>query len=167
MESQHPIIFLDVDGVISNSRCVLYNFNPLDDFIFDDTEKELLPLEKRCVQLLKDLIIETGAKIVISSTWREEPTHFLYLKRIFDGDIIGSTLSLNDRGSEIAEWIERHNVVSYVIFEDSAAHHETINQAGLGNHLIKTLMSSEQGKYEEEGLTTNHCIVAKEMILQR
>lgn len=56
------IIFLDIDGVLNNQvdeeRSVIKIDHP-DDFI-----------SERCVTLLNELIENTGAKVVVSSTWR-------------------------------------------------------------------------------------------------
>jgi len=66
MENERPkIIFLDVDGVLSNSRCVMYTISK-DSALFD---KEMnYPLEIRCLKLLHKITKQSSAKIVLTST---------------------------------------------------------------------------------------------------
>lgn len=54
------IIFLDVDGVL-NTRKTIRRLNCCNEFIFVDTRKILR---------LRDIVERTGAKLVLSSTWR-------------------------------------------------------------------------------------------------
>ena len=51
------IIFLDVDGVLNCATT-------------KERVRDLLFVEDRKVQLLKELVDETGATIILSSTWR-------------------------------------------------------------------------------------------------
>lgn len=124
------IIFLDIDGVL-NSWTTGYKI----------TTKKL--------QLLNDLIEQTGAKIVISSSWRigsEDVNDFLdknfakkrnfrldnfkdatnreCIENIFYNDnIIGLTDTFGpSRGDEIKRWLDNHSdeVESYVIFDDDS-----------------------------------------------
>lgn len=113
------IIFLDFDGVITwpGSR---WNID----------------LEK--VKLLEQLIENTGAKIVVSSSWRHgtrngeefikyrilNSSHVpkqldencLFLKSIID--VTDSNGSM--RGDEIKRWVESHDVENYVILDDDS-----------------------------------------------
>lgn len=120
------IIFLDIDGVL-NSWASFYKI----------TTKKL--------QLLNDLIEQTGAKIVISSSWRigsNNVKEFLdknFSKSIFRLDTFkditnqecisnifyNNTIDLIDtfgpsRGDEIKRWLDNHSddVESYVILDD-------------------------------------------------
>lgn len=115
------IIFLDIDGVL-NSWATLYKIT---------TEK---------LQLLNDLIELTGAKIVISSSWRvgsKDVNDFLdknFSKRTFrldnsnqeliDNIFYKNTIGLTDtfgpsRGDEIQRWLNSHeDIESYVILDD-------------------------------------------------
>lgn len=121
------IIFLDIDGVL-NSWASFYKIT---------TEK---------LQLLNSLIEQTGAKIVISSSWRigsedvkdfieknfkksnfrldnfKDVTNHECIENIFYNDnIIGLTDTFGpSRGDEIKRWLDNHSddVESYVIFDD-------------------------------------------------
>lgn len=119
------IIFLDIDGVL-NSWASFYKIT---------TEK---------LQLLNDLIEQTGAKIVISSSWRigsKDVKDFLDKnfsnKRTFrldnpnqeliDNIFYNNTIGLTDtfgpnRGDEIKRWLDIYSddVESYVIFDDDS-----------------------------------------------
>ena len=114
------IIFLDFDGVISTPEC-RWNLDP----------------EK--ITLLEELIKETDAKIVVSSSWSvgsKTAEHFVnklfngwtnhtnsiitkdsvFIKAMYDvTDHMGS-----QRGDEIQRWLDAHKdeVESYVIFDD-------------------------------------------------
>jgi len=94
-------IFLDVDGVI--------NIPPYDEF------------DEACLDNLEYLIRETGAKVVISSSWREGDLELTknrfpdWLQKHIVGETVrgyhyvkkGSTMPLV-RGNEIKHWIDRH-----------------------------------------------------------
>ena len=123
------IIFLDIDGVL-NSWSAGYKI----------TTKKL--------QLLNNLIEQTGAKIVISSSWRigskdvkefleknfkkddfrldnfKDATNRECIENIFYNDnIIGLTDTFGpSRGDEIKRWLDNHidDVESYVILDDDS-----------------------------------------------
>ncbi len=84
---------------------------------------------------LKRLIDETGAKIVISSSWRHSGLKIMqemWIKRGLVGEVIDITPSHSDksrdhlpfkeraeRGGEIKEWLDAHpEVTNYVILDD-------------------------------------------------
>lgn len=115
-------IFLDIDGVLN------VDYEDRDQFghIFRD----------EYVQNLKEIIEKTGAKIVISSTWKDkgiERMLALWKERQLPGEIIDVTPDCVDvcestnivyydqvkRGHEIKLWLDRHpEVTQYVIFDD-------------------------------------------------
>jgi hypothetical protein len=96
------IIFLDVDGVLNSS-----NF-------FRESRKKTYDtsnLDKKAVEVLNTIIELTGAKVVISSTWRVHDFFGLLCElgeNDFKGEVIGQTPILNQsiRGNEIKEWIQ-------------------------------------------------------------
>eukprot|EP00933_Yihiella_yeosuensis_P064247 TRINITY_DN6760_c1_g4_i4.p1 TRINITY_DN6760_c1_g4~~TRINITY_DN6760_c1_g4_i4.p1 ORF type:complete len:199 (+),score=26.04 TRINITY_DN6760_c1_g4_i4:1-597(+) len=113
------IIFLDVDGVLALTPRILH---------------------PRCVELLLLLLNHTGAKVVLSSTWR----YALDTKqRLVSGlvgagcspqIIIGQTPDMNplDRPEEIRAWLKEHSVLleavgitmEYVVIDDWDLLHE-------------------------------------------
>jgi hypothetical protein len=133
------VIFLDVDGELTYSN-------------YDNPETHDIDIEK--VKLLKEICDRTGAKVVISSSWRGAKNytphiyHVLvdiltnngievlgdtpYIDMEFEDndvpDIIAST-TLEDlpelkikygtgRGAEIQQWLNEHDVESFVILDD-------------------------------------------------
>jgi len=99
---QARVIFLDVDGTINHPGTSTTIICPL------------------CIQKLKQILDQTKAMIVISSTWRlaahNKKTLFRYLRRlgIDKGLIIGETRDLSgedkSRADEIRDWLLRPNV---------------------------------------------------------
>ena len=102
------VVFLDVDGVLNDAV----------------TTKDLmndLP-KKDHLDCLKMIIDATGAKIVLSSTWRLFPGARNVVKsalRTVELEFIDKTEELRDRASEIQEWLSRHpEVEKFVILDD-------------------------------------------------
>ena len=113
------VIFLDIDGVLNYQNS---------DFIADD-----------CLNNLRQIVNETGAKIVIISTWRvaidsecrdkyvkKTNSQLDYYKSILQDKLtnelrwidIAPDLS-EDRSAEIELWLNNHdNIESYVILDD-------------------------------------------------
>lgn len=121
------IIFLDIDGVLN---CELY---------YKETPPELrretYPLSEMCkerISWLNELCKNTGAKIVISSTWRIgrelEELQNLFIQVGATFEIIGKTPHMRDRGcvrgNEIHRWIldnsEKIIGLPYYDFKDYA-----------------------------------------------
>lgn len=116
------IIFLDIDGVL-NHVDTRYEDIPLRR---KNGEKLQVPVDPDCMTRLNRLIAQTGASIVISSSWRlfvslEELGSALFCCGLVAG-IVGETPNLGngriDRGTEIAAWLARHpGVASFVILD--------------------------------------------------
>lgn len=126
------VIFLDINGVLVTrsfwNQLKLENKKARGDdhyHLFDPT----------CVRNLEKLIEETGAKLVISSTWRY--IGILKLRNLFkdrkiSGEIIGLTTterfedsssiySGESRGRQIQEYLDTHpEIENYVIIDDDA-----------------------------------------------
>lgn len=108
------IIFLDIDGVLNNAL-------DKDEHVINverNGQEEYFPHSKRCVKLLNKLTKDTGAKIVVTSTWRLGETD-QSMQEVLNligvtGEYIGMTSSVsydNDytlRGNEILKWIQDH-----------------------------------------------------------
>lgn len=129
------VVFLDIDGVLNH--CDTRSGTP--------TEKLPIPIAPECMVRLNRLIAETGAKIVISSSWRLfarwQDLGPALARHGLVGEVIGETPDLvNDavwlanwharegapftfesleRGWEIREWIAAHpEVTGFVILDD-------------------------------------------------
>ncbi len=125
------IIFLDIDGVL-NSDSWYKSINP---------EERLNPdihFDPRNIQLLNKLVLKTGAKIVLSSTWRiryslAEMQNILKTKgaNIEIVDFTPDLTSKDDsftRGNEILKWCKENEKVigckyskykTYAIIDDN------------------------------------------------
>lgn len=128
------IIFLDVDGVLNHAT--FYRNRKIDQKQQEQTYP-LCEIDPVCVGYLSSLVEQTGAKVVISSYWRNGRT-IQEMQNIlnyhgFTGEIIDFTPVLrNDeclRGNEILKWVkdnkeligsEYHNYYNYVILDDDS-----------------------------------------------
>jgi len=100
------VVFLDIDGVLNDFTTDVYG---------DDT-----PTDSH-LKILKHIIDETGAEIVLSSTWRLfVKARKTVEKRLadFGMKLFGVTMELRNRPDEIREWLSRHNVENFVILDD-------------------------------------------------
>lgn len=115
-------IFLDMDGVLNTGRndCL-------------DPEGNGHPFDSEAVSNLGRIVRETGAQIVISSSWRH--MGFGKLREMWrrwglPGDVRGVTpgvwgeeVSFPTRGDEIKAWLEKCPApVSYVVLDDFDEH---------------------------------------------
>ena len=139
-------IFLDVDGVL-NSKDWLENNRVR-------TENSVNP-EK--VKLLAEIVKNTNATVVLSSTWRYIPEHpmFMYLTDILgvNGIKIHSfTPKLDgDRPKEIKAWIKKQTEeVQFISIEDGFSE-EDYRKYGIEDRLVKTSYYGEYG-----GLQRSH-----------
>ena len=134
------IIFLDIDGVLNRT-------DTRDTRVVTEQEPLPIPIEPACMARLCRLIAETGAKVVISSSWRLfarwQDLGPALVRHGLVGDVIGETPDLaNDdvwlenwrvregapfkyehleRGWEIREWLAAHpEVTGFVILDDCA-----------------------------------------------
>ncbi len=115
----HPIIFLDVDGVLVTTRGLTDEFEVDDPSLVHHPLGKFAPIERALALNLVQLVSRTQARIVISSTWRaqvggEDMQAFLEeaLRKcgLQDGIIVGGTPRLNSlgRGAEICAWLDAH-----------------------------------------------------------
>jgi hypothetical protein len=121
------LIFLDIDGVL-NSRG-----NP--------------EIEPDKVLLLNDIVKETGAEIVITSTWRIGQTTQSLQQTLsslgFIGIVNGKTSELWCRGEEIYDYLvqyDHHRDMRYVVIDD-------LWVSGHENNQVKTKTYSGLTKY--------------------
>ncbi len=111
------VIFLDVDGVLNNVAA----------FEAARGRNGTDVLSRECVERCNQLVARTGARIVLSSTWRLIKDFRGILR---DGglraSIIDRTPYFTDgdrrRGAEIADWLRRNggDVARYVILDDDS-----------------------------------------------
>lgn len=124
------VIFLDVDGVLNSEVS-----RELDREKFDNwMECEVSEMH---VNNLKRIVDETGAKIVLSSSWRydfpqisgrqviSDPLTMVLVRKLRDAglEIFDVTPDLHGkmRGLEVQEWLNNHpEVKRYVILDDDS-----------------------------------------------
>lgn len=130
------IIFLDIDGVVNR---------------WDTKERapsKVIGVEQCLIALIKQIVDATGAKIVLSSTWRKDwafnlmnGKDWFYLRDEFakqDLHFFDYTPSHKDsnRGREIREWLEStdYDIISYVIIDDEIFDIRDLHKG----HMVKT-----------------------------
>ncbi len=115
------IIFLDVDGVLNSLEHLIE--------VYNQTGKPHsginYPFDERCMLNLKNLVEETNAAIVVTSTWRkneDEKERLLQELRKYDLEkyVIGYTKDLGNRILEIKEYLNSISTdVNFIILDDS------------------------------------------------
>ena len=115
------VIFLDIDGVLNHQKhyewLMTTNEPTLMQRVYPYSE-----FNPKSCQLLKDIIDETDAQIVVSSSWRLDGENRLNSLFKYFGlpRIYSTTPCLNTaRGIEIAAWLSAHpDVDKYIILDD-------------------------------------------------
>lgn len=114
-------LFLDMDGVANGDK----------DFIPKgfSSQVSIHPIGIEKIHLIRKILEKTGAKIVLSSTWRhgwsieQFEAVFSVFSFGFDGKFIGKTPSIRDatRGQEIDKWLKDNNFHgNFVILDDDS-----------------------------------------------
>ena len=129
------VIFLDIDGVLNSS---LYDRQR-----HDENEN----IDKTRLDLVKKLVDETGAKIVLSSSWRnhweKNPDECDDIGRKIISDFASAGIEIYDktpkmgyleRSEEIRMWLKDNpDVKSFVIFDDNG-----YGWGDLSNNFVQT-----------------------------
>lgn len=115
------IIFLDIDGVLQSPRYCL---------AIGETGF-LQAFEPAALSMLRALVVQSKAKIVISSSWRHGSSkrEFNQLFRVLGFKEIANAIHENwrtddlphpaKRGDEISKWLDEHSyVTNYLILDD-------------------------------------------------
>ena len=137
------VIFLDIDGVLNSDEYI----DKVKRLNLQGIEKEI-DIEK--VKILKKIIDETGAKVVLSSSWRYTK-NAKYLKELLSeyGIYVDSTPFMqNERGLEIKQWLSYNpDVEDFIILDDEI-------YPSYDENLLKKLVkiSNENGRGLGEGL---------------
>jgi hypothetical protein len=121
-------LFLDIDGVLNHDE-----WFESDGYKQHQQNWRVSMFDPKCVERVNTILRETGAKLVVSSSWRgmsdlEEIFEGVGLPTEFDvtpyADKIYSKYEYHEdsevfwRGSEIKYFLERHPHSSYVILDD-------------------------------------------------
>lgn len=127
MDNKKKLIFLDVDGVLNSDSYWQKT-------ISKDLEWSDRRIDPKLVRNLSRIVQQTGAEIVVSSTWRRFKEDMDSLKRYLsakDLHILDTTPILpgyrfadgrkKQRGDEITKWFEDHpdyKDADYIILDD-------------------------------------------------
>lgn len=113
------IIFLDFDGVITSEpftrKC-----------IFEYRRENLYGLDwfdPDCIDALKTIIDATGAKIVVSSSWRDlgmTKLQKVWVENEMPGELIGTTpIWVLTKVDAIKQWLKDHPCERFIVLDDS------------------------------------------------
>lgn len=108
------VIFLDIDGVLNSDEY----FDKISNLDIQGIEQEI-DIEK--VKLLREAINETGAKVVLSSSWRytRKGQQLKELLSNYEIYVDSTPFIQNERGLEIKQWLsENHCIEDFVILDD-------------------------------------------------
>lgn len=131
--TENKVIFLDIDGVLNSAAY---------DRIRSRDEGNI---DISRMPLLKKIILETNAAIVLSSSWRKhwEPDpeqcdqigcELNRTFNLFDLKIRDKTPVLGNRSAEISAWLNEHpDVTNYVVIDDAFGGWDVHE-----SHLVKT-----------------------------
>lgn len=124
------VIFLDIDGVLNCGECFKSHRDDWEAKGKPEVSKRWNMLEPVHIQHLNRIITETGAKIVISSSWRGDAnTNSELINTGVIGEIIGDTPRMPkmggaetmERGYEIQAWLDKHpEVDKFAILDDDS-----------------------------------------------
>lgn len=111
------LIFLDVDGVLNNANWAK-EMEETGIYVYRDGI-----LNPDSMKLLSDLVYQTGAKIILSSSWRRCPElrqKLLETMKLYGLSILDDTPYMGSiRGEDIREWLKNHSgISSYIILDD-------------------------------------------------
>ena len=134
------VIFLDIDGVVN---------------CWDTKERapsKVIGVEQRLIALIKEIVDATDAKLVLSSTWRQDWFYdyldgedWPYLRSEFAKQnlfFLDYTPLHKDRhrGEEIKDWLENteYDVKSYVVIDDEMFDIRDLHEG----HMVQTSFDS-------------------------
>lgn len=135
------LVFLDIDGVMTSRESIEY-FHALN----PDQERLDMLFGPAAVGHLNDLLLASGAKVVISSTWRKYYTIDWLRCHFEDQGVLCEIIDLTPylwrqkRGDEIQKWLDEHPPPEgverpFVILDDDSdmVHLRTTNFVKVGN----------------------------------
>jgi hypothetical protein len=125
------IIFLDIDGVLSTQKQFSMNrdkFQKKNEWAYEHNVP--YPFDKKCVEVLNEILDETDAEIILTSDWRHH-WDLIRLHEIFKNNgVIRSPRMVTknapvsfgnlekNRAHEIDLFLKDFNFVNYVIIDD-------------------------------------------------
>ena len=164
------IVFLDVDGVLNS-----YAYFKSTEFKNKQATNACNDIDESTLPILKRIVEENNAHIVLTSTWREleelldivSQTMYKYLTDMlakYDLKIMSKTPILNfNRPLEIKMWLkEQENCeeINWISLDDDFAE-EHYRAYGLEGHLVHTCFRGKD--CTESGLQEKHVAIAREL----
>jgi hypothetical protein len=132
------VVFLDFDGVIIPVKA----------------GQGLGSVDAGCIERVNRILRMTGAKVVISSSWRhlgDGDADFMRVCSRIEGEIIGQTPTGINRSAEIVQWLITHGlngdcvIESFVVLDD-----DRIVIAGARDSIIQTNPSLGLQEFEAD-----------------
>lgn len=138
----YKVIFLDIDGVLNTEhglKTISNNWTNLSKMI--DSRDDKKHFCEEAVSNLKKIIDETGAKIVISSTWRSYGLEWFkkfWKGRGLPGEIIDITPYSEHRvrGYEIEKWLHSKDSFEPKHYWDAIVFSEANDECEIESYLI-------------------------------
>ena len=136
------VLFLDIDGVVNSAET----------FTQHDS---MWPLDKYMAFLVGKIVMQTGCKVVLSSSWRNHPDGVQEVEKrivpVMDKTCrswyVRETGHHSLRGGEIQKWIDSHpEVTRYCILDDDSdmlphqKHFKTSWKVGLTDEISKQVI---------------------------
>lgn len=146
-------IFLDIDGVL----------NSMEWFKQNKHIKGYIEINPDKVKMLKEIVDQTDAKIILSSTWRglaahdNRPEHEMYTYLKTSLEEFGLSISdqtpyiQQNRPQEIKDWLENNtNEGDHYVSLDDDYSYEAYKRYGIEGCLVKTSFYEPNGGLREE-----------------
>jgi hypothetical protein len=139
------IIFLDIDGVLNCKKTA----NP---------RKLPYVVDRRLLARFKRLLDRTGAKVVLSSTWRYDPAG-LFSAKHWGIPFVGATPDMpkRPRRDEICAWLKKHpKVTRFVVIDDEDDELDELPlfqpsaATGLTDRIVRGVVKYLDGKTSED-----------------
>lgn len=114
------VIFLDIDGVLNSEEWDRY----VQSFTYGARFNSCYLLSQEMILRLQNVVFQTNAEIVLTSSWRTNERAVCALTRqlsLYHLSIRDSTVSYayGNRADEVKLWIKSHsNITSYAIIDD-------------------------------------------------
>lgn len=125
------VIFLDIDGVLNSNEFFASNHDDVvafykeHEFDWNDInvciKRQMMDIDFDKLKILKSVIDETHAKVVIISSWKKMRIYPYIIDKLNEQGIpiIGYTIDNgSNRGSGIKKYLLEHKVDEYVILDD-------------------------------------------------
>jgi len=152
------VLFLDVDGVL-NGYPFLETATNDGNWPVRSPRYAATQVNEECVERLNRVIAETGAKIVVSSTWRKHYGHreMEYILRAKGFEHRGCVIDVTPdhhkaprrakksiRGEEIQEWLDAHDEVETFVIVDDDGDMDPVKDRWVQTSLFNNGMQDEE-----------------------